>query len=76
MNAKYTYIYMYTYIHIHTCICVCISTLFNHESHISNLYLGNNIDVYPGVSVILSAVKDPALGLSMRRLRDPSLCSG
>ena len=38
MNAKYTYIYMYTYIHIHTCICVCISTLFNHESHISKLY--------------------------------------
>ena len=44
MNAKYTYIYMYTCIHIHvymytyTCICVCISTLFNHESHISKLY--------------------------------------
>ena len=37
---------------------------------------GDNIAVYPEISVILNSVKDPAQGLLMRRLRDPSLRSG
>jgi hypothetical protein len=50
-------------------VTICVSRQVHYK-------IGNNIDVYPKVSVILSAVKDPALELSMRRLRDPSLRSG
>ena len=39
------------------------------------IILGNNIAVYSEVSVILNIVKDPALGLCKRHLRDASLRS-
>ena len=42
----------------------------------SSIFLGDTIAVYPEISVILNSVKDPAQGLLMRRLRDPSLRSG
>ena len=44
--------------------------------HNQKIVYGDNIAVYPEVLVILNDVKDPALGLRVRRLRDPSLCSG